>query len=208
MQRVFVVGDSISIQYGPYLERMLAGRFAYARKTGEEEALADLDIPRGANGGDSSMVRAYLEGLRAGGGFETDILLLNAGLHDIKWIVKTEALQVPPADYEPNLRAIVEAGRALASTVVWIMTTDTVDEIHNADPNRDFYRYRKDLLALNAVAERVMAELGVPVIDLYTFTKGLGEPAAIFCDHVHFTEPVRAQQAAYIAGWLEGRMSR
>ena len=56
MRSVFVVGDSISIQYGPFLEQMLSGRIAYARKGSEDatmaEALRNLDIPVGANGGD------------------------------------------------------------------------------------------------------------------------------------------------------------
>ncbi|HET8985854.1 MAG TPA: hypothetical protein VFN03_08860, partial [Trueperaceae bacterium] len=36
LPRLFVVGDSISLHYGPYLERLVAGRYAYGRK--EDEA--------------------------------------------------------------------------------------------------------------------------------------------------------------------------
>ena len=36
--KVYIIGDSISIQYGPYLEAALHGVMAYARKEGEEEA--------------------------------------------------------------------------------------------------------------------------------------------------------------------------
>jgi len=59
--KLYVIGDSISIQYGPYLEAALRGVMAYARKEGEEEALLNLDIPQGANGGDSGMVLSFLE---------------------------------------------------------------------------------------------------------------------------------------------------
>lgn len=47
---------------------------------------------------------------------------------------------------------------------------------------------------------RQMADAGVPTVDLHTFTADLGPD--LFCDHVHFTEPVRRLQAAFIAGWL------
>lgn len=46
---------------------------------------------------------------------------------------------------------------------------------------------------------------GVPAIDLFAFTRALGGNE-IFCDHVHFTETVRQLQAAYIAGYLRGRL--
>lgn len=58
--KLYVIGDSISIQYGPYLEADFRGVMGYPRKEGEEEALLNLDIPQGANGGDSSMVHAFL----------------------------------------------------------------------------------------------------------------------------------------------------
>ena len=95
---VFVIGDSISIHYGPYLERMLTGRFVYDRKTDAGEALLDLDQPRGANAGDSSMVLEYVRAL-ARVGFGTDYLLLNCGLHDLRTNPITSAKQVPLAEY-------------------------------------------------------------------------------------------------------------
>ena len=43
-RRVFVLGDSISIHYGPHLKIALAERgWGYHRKSGVDEALADLD---------------------------------------------------------------------------------------------------------------------------------------------------------------------
>ena len=50
-----VVGDSISIHYGPYLQTMLTGVMTYSRKTAPDGSLDDR-----ANGGDSSMVLDYL----------------------------------------------------------------------------------------------------------------------------------------------------
>ena len=51
-----------------------------------------------------------------------------------------------------------------------------------------------------------MTAAGVPSIDLHAFTANLGGDP--YCDHVHFREPVREQQAAFIAGWLAGFLAR
>jgi len=49
-----------------------------------------------------------------------------------------------------------------------------------------------------------------PSIDLYRFTLSLAEDVqaleSLYEDHVHFTQPVRRLQAAYIAGWLEATL--
>ena len=39
--RVYVLGDSISMHYGPYLEAYLRGVMDYARKGGEEAAVRE-----------------------------------------------------------------------------------------------------------------------------------------------------------------------
>ena len=82
--KIYVLGDSISIGYGPFLESYLKGMIEYSRKQGEEEALLNLDNPQGANGGDSSMVLSFLKSKAEAGGIDADLLLLNCGLHDIK----------------------------------------------------------------------------------------------------------------------------
>jgi lysophospholipase L1-like esterase len=198
-QRIFIIGDSISIQYGPYLKALLPPRFAYDRKGGDD-ALRDLDKAVGANGGDSSMVLAYLRSLEASGGLQADVLLLNCGLHDIKTDPATGAKQVPIAAYEANLREVVAVGRRLCRTVVWMRVTPCDEAVHNHQQST-FHRFAADCLAYNAVADRVMAELGIAAIDLHGFTGRLG--GKLYCDHVHFLPEVRQAQAAYLAGWLE-----
>jgi hypothetical protein len=101
MKKLFVVGDSISIQYGPYLKKMVEHRFLYDRKRGEQEALADLDNPVGANGGDSRMVLDYLEQERTRG-MSCDVLLVNCGLHDIKTDPLSGEMQVPLYAYREH----------------------------------------------------------------------------------------------------------
>ena len=200
--RIFVIGDSISMQYGPYLEAALVGVADYSRKTGGIEGTADLDVPQGANGGDSSMVLAYLEHLAAGDGLAADILLVNCGLHDIKRDPASGCMQVPIGDYEANLKSIVDVARRLGVRLVWIRTTPCDEYIHNQRCKAGFLRFGADVAAVNAIADRIMRKADVPIIDLHTFTLNLGPD--IYCDHVHFHEHVRQRQGAYIAGWLGG----
>ncbi len=105
---VYVVGDSISIQYGPYLETYLGEAFSYARKTGEEAVLQTHGLPREVNGGDSSSVLAFLQAMTGAGALACDVLLVNCGLHDIKTDPQSGEKQVPIDDYGRNLRTIVE----------------------------------------------------------------------------------------------------
>ncbi|MBX3054232.1 MAG: SGNH/GDSL hydrolase family protein [Caldilineaceae bacterium] len=199
--RLYVIGDSISIQYGPYLEQYLAGRYAYGRKTAETEALLNLPVPMGDNGGDSSAVLAFLAGLIEWGELAADLLLINCGLHDTKTDPATGRKQVGMDDYRRNLEGIVALARKAEVPLVWVRTTPCDEAVHNTRPGMAFHRFAADCVAYNAVADGVMAEAGVPSIDLHSFTANLGEE--VYCDHVHFYEIVREKQAAYIAGWLE-----
>jgi len=201
---VFVIGDSISIDYHPYLEEMLKGAFAYDRKGGLEDARQNLDEPIGANGGDSRMVLAYLRDLKRRGGFRPDYLLINCGLHDIKTDPQTGTKQVPVEEYRENLRSIVALVREIGSQMVWVQTTPVDEERHNRI-SKNFYRFEKDCAAYADAAEEIMREEGVPVLRLGVFTRSLA--GEIFRDHVHFTPEVSARQAAYIAGWLAGYVS-
>jgi hypothetical protein len=187
-----VVGDSISIHYGPYLQTMLTGIIAYSRKTAPDGSLDDR-----ANGGDSSMVLEYLRSLQPDRPF--DRLLINCGLHDIKRAVATHALQVPLDRYEANLHLILVKAQRLAARTFWVRTTPVIDERHNR-LNTTFQRFGSDVEAYNITADYIMQQHGITLIDLFTFTRNLGPD--VYVDHVHFTTEVRAQQAAFIAGHL------
>jgi hypothetical protein len=189
-----VVGDSISIHYGPYLQAMLTGVMTYSRKTAPDGSLDDAGA---ANGGDSSRVLDYLRTLQPDRPF--DLLLINCGLHDIKRDVMSRALQVLLDCYEANLREILAEAQRLAAQTIWIRTTPVIDERHNR-LNTTFQRFASDVEAYNLTADRVMREHGITTIDLFTFTRNLGPD--IYADHVHFTADVRAQQAAFTAGHL------
>lgn len=197
--KIYVIGDSISIQYGPHLEAYLAGVMEYSRKEGEEEALLNLDNPQGANGGDSSRVLSFLTSMAESRGCDADLLILNCGLHDIKTDPETGLPQVSIEDYRGNLKAIVRLAESMKSRLVWIRTTPCDERVHNRE-GMDFHRFSADCDAYNHAADQIMASAGVPVIDLHTFTLNLGED--LYRDHAHFHEHVCEKQAAFIAGWL------
>ncbi len=201
---VFVIGDSISMHYGPFLQAGLAGSFRYFRKSNDgKEASVNLDIPQGANGGESTRVLNFLRHWVSQGPFRPDVFLINCGLHDIKTDNATGKILVSLDEYQENLRQIVAVTREIGSPLIWMRTTHSVDAIHNSR-GIEFSRYAKDLEAYNSAADAVMADEGVPVIDLCTFTKNLGSDENLFCDHVHFNEPIRERQGAFLAGWLIG----
>lgn len=203
MRHIFVIGDSISIQYGPYLKEQLEGDWGYDRKQGDAQAMIDLDQPLGANGGDSSMVLAYLKSVEALS-TKYDILLLNCGLHDIKTDLVTGSKQIPLEQYRHNISDIVDKACKMSNSFVWIRTTDVIDHIHNAK-SRNFHRFHTDVQDYNAAADAIMQERGIPILDLYGFSRKLGEAA--FCDHVHYTDEVRKLQAAFITGYLHAKFA-
>jgi len=193
---IHFVGDSISMHYDPYLARFLQPWADYSRKGAR---LGTLEPPAEANGGDSTLVLAYLRQMQ-GAGIAPDYIAINCGLHDLKTDPASGKKQVELGLYERNLRAISAYVRALPSRMIWLRTTPVVDDLHNR-PGLAFHRHAEDVAAYNRVADAIMAQEGIPTIDLHTFTATLGREA--FCDHVHYREEVRAQQAAYIAGALQ-----
>lgn len=218
---LFILGDSISIQYGSFLEQMLAGRYFCDRKGsellsaqgaegGQENILgrlAAMDSSRQEiNGGDSCTVLAYLLGKSASKPPTWTVLLLNCGLHDIRIDPEVGARQVDPEIYAENLTKILPLAARLSRFIVWVRTTPVVDTRHQR-LNQDYYRFNADVERYNQIADAIMDQLAIPKIDLYRFTYRLSSSFesldALYSDHVHFVEPVQRLQAAYLAGWLE-----
>jgi lysophospholipase L1-like esterase len=198
--KIFLIGDSISVQYWPYLKEYLSDIADVERKKDDGQAEKNLDIPDGANGGDSRMVLEYLRVKYADETFRPDYLLLNCGLHDIKHDPKTGIIQVTEEDYRKNLNEIVDLLKKNQTKLIWIRTTWVVDSIHNAKSS-SIRRYGDDVIRYNAIADKVMAERQIQSINLYEFSKCQG--IEHIADHVHYDLPTRALQAAYIAGFVE-----
>lgn len=196
---VFLVGDSISIQYGPYLEEYMRGMIEFDRKRDDGNAEESANVIKGDNGGDSKMVLAYLKAKLEDPGFKPDYLLINCGLHDIKRQMPAGKLQVEKEDYRKNLIEIAGLAQTNSIPLIWIRTTAVVDTIHNSR-SKTVHRYADDLADYNKVADEVARDFDLPVIDLYEFTWKLG--IGSFIDHVHYNDSTRALQGAFMAGNL------
>lgn len=198
MKKVYLVGDSISLKYNEPLKALLNGKCIFSRKGDEneiKEAIKNLNDPYGANGGDSFEVLEHLNKLKSEK-FKCDILLLNAGLHDIRRDREDNSIQTRKMDYELNLKKIIAVGKKMAKKVIWISTTHVVDEIHNMREG-GYLRFNADVEEYNYIANEVMKKEKIQIIDLNSFTKEL-KVTPLYKDHVHFTEEVSKLQAEYI----------
>ena len=199
LPRLFVLGDSISIQYGPFLKLSLQGIFDYSRK-GEDADPSDTSI-KGQNGGSSSDVLEYLKTLPAKDVDRESWILLNAGLWDVRRHKETGAVKVPLQNYRANVRSMFELARAKGfGHICWVRTTHVDDAVHAARATGDFTRSMADAELYNDVADEVCKECDVTTIDLGPASEGLGAEA--FKDHVHFTPEVSGRQGGLIAGVL------
>ncbi len=200
MQSFYIAADSISIQYGPHLRRMVAGVFECRADKEPDLVTSDSESVTGSFAGDSDtlleFVRTNLEKLK-----KYDIILLNSGLHDIRFNPKDQTHQVELDRYESNLRTAIKALQKVGVYPWWVTTTPVDDARHNALVP-EFERHDADVVAYNKVAVSVANDRQIPVIDLYTFTRNLWPD--VYADNVHFTEEVKALQAAFIAGNLMG----
>lgn len=197
---IYVVGDSISIDYHDALVDEFRGTYHYSRKGGLELARSDLDHPQGANGGDSAAVLDHIRDVLKTRDDLPGTLLINCGLHDMKVAPATGKHQIRLDAYRRNLEEISTLVHASGRRLIWITTTPVDEERHNAR-SKAFHRYEKDLAAYNAAAVETMTAHGVPIIDLHGFTAGIdGE---IFRDHVHFRPDVSLRQASFLRASLD-----
>ncbi|MFZ9091927.1 MAG: SGNH/GDSL hydrolase family protein, partial [Planctomycetaceae bacterium] len=118
LPRVLLIGDSISIGYTVPVRTLLQGK-------------ANVHRPL-TNCGPTSKGLAEIEQWLGDG--KWDLIHFNWGLHDLKYLgpnggnladpAATDSVQqVPPAEYEKNLRLLVERLKKTGAKLVWRTTT-------------------------------------------------------------------------------------
>ena len=204
MTTISLIGDSISLHYEPYLRQYLENSVRFIR---EESGVLQSDetLPGGANAGDSRMVLRLVQEKLSRDALRSDLMLVNAGLHDMKRNQETSSLTVPLQHYENNLKALIRLIDESKRHMVWVRTTPCDERIHNRS-DIPFLRYAADCLQYNQAADAIMNNAGVACIDLYGFTLALGPN--LYADHVHFFHHIRQKQAAFIAGWLHAWLQK
>ena len=143
------------------------------------------------NGQDSRNVLKHLEAWAIKE--QPAIVHFNCGIHDTKKFKTTGKFQVSPEEYEANLRKIVERIRDKTdASVIFATSTPIIDDrAAKVRAERDYELLNESIEQYNAIAEKVMKELNVPVNDL---NAKLNDPKApettatlIVADGVHLT---------------------
>lgn len=190
---VMLIGDSIRLSYAAGVAKALDGK---ARVVGPK-----------ANGGDSANVLKHLDEWLG----SESVVHFNCGIHDTKRFTTTEKFQVPPEQYEANLRAIVQRIRQAGATPLFATTTPILDDRATAARrDRDYVLLARSVEQYNEIARRVMKELNVPINDLHASLTGPSVPKPIGeligADGVHLTPAGQTLAAKTIATFVEQRL--
>lgn len=118
-----------------------------------------------------------------------DIVHVNAGLHDLATAPRgapPHPSHQPPEIYAKNVRQIVEViNTAGVETTIWVLNTPVRDQWHTT--NRKLHRLNKDVILYNQTATEIMAELDIPINDLFQPILEAGLETCLMRDGVHLT---------------------
>ena len=178
--KVVLIGDSIRIGYAPLVAKLLDGKATV--------------ISQSVNGEDSGNVLRHLDEWVISE--KPDVVHINAGLHDLK--LKDRTYQVPLAEYQKNLRTIVERIRKETNAkVIFATSTPIVDTLH-AQRKAGFDRFEADVQKYNIAAVSVMKQAGVPINDLHQVIDSGGGQTLMNSDGTHYTPEGYARLAAAV----------
>lgn len=169
--KIVLVGDSIRMGYAPFVIKALDGQATV--------------VSSRQNGADTANVLRTLDTIVIAE--QPDIVHINCGLHDLKFSKKTKTHQVPPEQYEKNLREIV--GRIKKETkarLIFATTTPIVDSRHAAR-KADFDRTEADVVCYNDIARKVMQEMGVEINDLHKLVVDNDSEKMLGADGTHYS---------------------
>ena len=179
VKNVLIIGDSISIGYTPFIKKALA---------------PDVNVEHNRGNGGST-----LRGIDSvevwSGSRQWDVIAFNFGLHDMvhkdslgKYNVNGK-VAVTLDEYRKNLKFIVSKLRETTATLIFINTTEVPEK---ADGRRVI-----DPSLYNQVAEQVMKENGIKVVDLYTPSLTI-HPNNSKPGNVHYTDKGYEMLADYV----------
>jgi dienelactone hydrolase/lysophospholipase L1-like esterase len=183
LPKVVLIGDSIRMGYAPLVAERLKGKAVV--------------VSHSVNGGDSANVLKNLGEWIIGE--KPTLVHLNCGLHDLKLDKQLKKHQVELAPYEVNLKDIVTRIRKETNAaLVFASTTPILDERH-AKHGAHFDRFNADVERYNAVAQKVMRELGVTIHDLNWLVNKNNPAKMLLADGTHYTPEGNAILADAVA---------
>ncbi len=166
LPRVLIIGDSVSIGYTLPTRDNLKGK-------------ANVHRPH-TNCGSTAEGEKSLEAWLEDGHW--DVIHFNWGLHDLKYLKPdAKAQNVPPDQYEKNLRDLVAKLKKTGATLIFATTTPIPTHTDG-----EFRRVQADVPIYNDIARKIMEENGVTIDDLYSVA--LPKQAQIqLPNNVHFS---------------------
>lgn len=202
--RILLIGDSISVQYSPFLQSSLKQSASWVGFSEEamQGALTDLDTPQDMNCGDSNRALQIITDMLEKADGKIDLIMANCGLHDIKTKAQDGSKQVTLEDYKANLQKMVAVSEQYNVPLIWMRTTLVNSSIHNSLCT-GFQRFEQDVEDYNTAADSIMHDAGKTIIDLWQFSRMLGTDDELFCDHVHYETWARQFQGAYLGGYIQ-----
>ena len=169
LAKVVLIGDSIRMGYAPLVAKRLEGKATV--------------VSAKPNGEDSGNVLRNLEEWVIKE--NPDVVHINAGLHDLK--LKDAAYQVPLAEYERNLKTILERiQKETHAKIIFATSTPILDTLH-AQRKAGFDRLEADVQKYNTAAVAIMKQAGVPIDDLHKRVEDGGKEKLIGPDGTHYT---------------------
>lgn len=204
LPRVLLIGDSVSVAYTLAVRKELTG-------------VANVHRPAANCGSTKTALGSYgLERWLAGENAKWDVIHFNHGLHDLSYRFADDKdknakgeyasptngghQNVPPVEYEKNLRKIIARLKQTGAKLVFATTTPV--------PESDAAKYVKDSeQPYNEVAKKVMAEEGVAVNDLWALVKPQLEKFQI-PRNVHFQATGSAVMAKQIAQSIRAELKK
>jgi acyl-CoA thioesterase-1 len=174
LPRVLLIGDSISIGYTLPVRELLKGK-------------ANVHRPPENCGPTTNGIERIDKWL---GDKQWDVIHFNWGLHDLKYMGPNgenlqdpndpkNSQQVPPEQYERNLRKLVDRLKETGAKLIWRNTTPV--------PPGARGRVVGDAVKYNAIARKIMQEKGIQVHDLYAFVMPQAD-TIMRKANVHFTQ--------------------
>jgi acyl-CoA thioesterase-1 len=189
LPRVLLIGDSISIGYTVPVREMLKGK-------------ANVHRPL-TNCGPTTRGLAEIDKWLGDG--KWDVIHFNWGLHDLKYQkpngtgladpkAPDSVQQVPPEEYEANLKKLVTRLKQTNAKLIWRSTTPV--------PEGAAGRVVGDAKKYNEIAAKIMNENDIAIDDQYTFAltklNEIQRPA-----NVHFTPAGSKELAAQVVQAIE-----
>lgn len=194
LPRVLLIGDSISIGYTLPVRALMKGK-------------ATVHRPQANCGPTTTGLKSIDQWL---GDKKWDVIHFNWGLHDLKYMgpndgnladpkASSSHQQVSPAEYEKNLRTLVERLKKTGAKLIWCSTTPV--------PEGSAGRVLDDAVKYNAIAAKVMADNQIPTDDLYTFAEARLKEIQLSAN-VHFSPEGYEALAKQVADSISAALAK